>query len=138
MTVTEQRVVTFVTDDNQEAFEIVVDHLLHLPYRNMDDEGSCSYSAGPGCAIAPLLDCDHETKSWLDDEWGSTDISTHIESGRVDPGQLSPRLLSDLQTTHDREGNWGEHGFSNLGHLRTIAAQYGLTPPPALWENDDA
>ena len=124
---------------DQEAFDIMVEHLRNLESRSTNDtivrpgdtsfhifNEICVYN-GSKCVVGILMTDEEQEK------YGSfRDNVVELLSGMTKIGhtshlhQLNLHMLKNMQDIHDDADNWGDNGFIAFKEVQMIAEQFGL------------
>lgn len=112
--------IKLTVNTDQEAFDAVVRHLKNLKGRAALG-AFCVYLTADGrnCAIGAIMDNPHMASRGA--------VLDLIDDGTLDPGELNPHLLDNLQTAHDRQYHWDGDVFIGTKYLRQLAKSFGLS-----------
>lgn len=115
---------------NQEAFDIMVNHLRTMPGRSVNARKTvCQYrnSNGNKCAVGVLIP-DNE----YDSDWDINTIGIDMIYSKIPSLQgLNINLLQKMQDAHDNPNNWKEDQFTSEQLLACIAYEFHLEYTPS-------
>jgi len=113
---------------NQEAFDIMVEHLGNLKKRSMQPGSTvaCVYN-GSKCAVGILM-TDVEQEKFGTFEGKVEDLLIHmLRIGyKSHLHQLNRDMIADMQVLHDCCHNWNYRGFTYWGGVKEVARRYTL------------
>lgn len=110
---------------NQEAFDIMVEHLGNLKERSIYG-GWCAYN-GSKCVVGILMTDEEQEKfgtykgdvDAMRDKMKEIGHTSHLH-------QLNLKMLRKMQGLHDNFNNWNDKGFKNWDRVRYVANDFNL------------
>ena len=116
---------------NQEAFDLIIAHLLKQKKRALDEHGLCSYRTMDGamCAVGYLIQDIELTPA--QNNSCVRDLFTESLEVQALFKEVDLRFLEDMQNLHDEATYYEQGGFTTAGKtkIKTIARDYHLNAP---------
>lgn len=112
---------------DQEAFDIMVEHLGNLKGQSVREiKGPCVYN-GSKCAVGILM-TDEEQEKFGTYKGGVEDLLSGmaLKGHTSHLHQLNFYMLEEMQKIHDDSYNWNDEGFASWDRVRDIALDSNL------------
>ena len=112
---------------NQEAFDIMVEHLGNLKGQSIDpNKIACLYN-GSKCVVGILM-TDEEQQKYGNYMGGVLELLRKMsqEGHKSRLHQLNIDMLDVMQRVHDDDYNWNDEGFESWNIVRDVANDYKL------------